>query len=196
MPYHLTIDPYSRPCRLTAYLRQRSRAPGGVTHSRYVEKYFSNVVSSIDPNPGCGGPCGDPETPVFTAAAGTPVRFRVVQPTGHQRQHGFTIYGHNWFHEPWREDSTVIWSPGTPEPTSTTIGTQGGHSARRYWNIVLRHAGGAFKQPGDYMFRTQESFQVTNGLWGIFRVTGTTTTTTPTNTTGTTTTTATDPAAQ
>jgi hypothetical protein len=119
---------------------------------------------------------GDPATPVFSAAAGTPVRFRVVQPTGHQRQHGFTIYGHNWFHEPWRENSTVIWSPGFAEPTSTTIGTQGGHTARRHWNIVLRNAGGAFKQPGDYMFRTQESYQVTNGLWGIFRVTGTTTT--------------------
>ena len=117
------------------------------------------------------------------AAAGTSVRFRVVQPTGHQRQHGFTIYGHNWFHEPWTQDSTVIWGPGVAEPTSTTIGTQGGHTARRHWNIVLRSAGGAFNQAGDYMFRTQESYHVTSGLWGIFRVTGTTTTTAPTATT-------------
>ena len=55
---------------------------------------------------------GDPETPIFSAAAGAKVRFRVVQPTGHPRQHAFSIYGHNWFHEPWRLDSTVIWSPG------------------------------------------------------------------------------------
>jgi hypothetical protein len=121
---------------------------------------------------------GDPETPVFSAAAGTPVRFRVVQPTGHQRQHAFTLFGHNWFHEPWTQDSTVLWSPGVAEPTSTTIGTQSGSSARRHWNIILRSAGGAFKQPGDYLFRTQESFNVTGGLWGIFRVTPTTTTTT------------------
>ncbi|MET0623676.1 MAG: Ig-like domain-containing protein [Pyrinomonadaceae bacterium] len=113
---------------------------------------------------------GDPETPVFYAAPGTPVRFRVVQPTGHPRQHAFTLFGHNWFHEPWTQDSTVLWSPGVAEPTSTTIGTQGGHTARRHWNIVLRSAGGAFSQPGDYMYRTQESFQFTGGLWGIFRV--------------------------
>ncbi|HEY0172750.1 MAG TPA: Ig-like domain-containing protein [Pyrinomonadaceae bacterium] len=113
---------------------------------------------------------GDPETPIFSAAAGAAVRFRVVQPTGHPRQHAFTLFGHNWFHEPWTQDSTVIWSPGVAEPTSTTIGTQGGHTARRHWNIVLRNAGGAFKQPGDYMYRTQESFQFTGGLWGIFRV--------------------------
>jgi Tol biopolymer transport system component len=126
---------------------------------------------------------GDPETPIFSVAAGTGVRFRVVQPTGHPRQHGFTLYGHNWFHEPWRENSTVVWSPGFAEPSSTTIGTQGGHTARRHWNIVLRNAGGAFSQPGDYMYRTQESFNITSGMWGIFRVTGATTTATPTTTT-------------
>jgi hypothetical protein len=120
---------------------------------------------------------GDPETPIFSVAAGTGVRFRLVQPTGHQRQHAFTLYGHNWFHEPWTQNSTVIWSPGVAEPPSTTIGTQGGSTARRHWNIVLRSAGGAFAQPGDYMYRTQESFHVTSGLWGIFRVTPTGTTT-------------------
>ncbi|HEV2861060.1 MAG TPA: Ig-like domain-containing protein [Pyrinomonadaceae bacterium] len=114
---------------------------------------------------------GDPETPVFSVTAGSHVRFRVVQPTGHQRQHGFTIYGHNWFHEPWTNNSTAIWRPDQAEPTSSTIGTQGGHSARRHWNIVLRSAGGLFKQPGDYLYRTQESYHFTSGLWGIFRVT-------------------------
>jgi hypothetical protein len=132
------------------------------------DKDQSNVFSSTT--------FGDPATPIFSAAAGSKVRFRVVQPTGHPRQHAFTIYGHNWFHEPWREDSTIIWSPGFAEPTSSTIGTQGGHTARRHWNVVLNRAGGHFSQTGDYMYRTQESLQVTNGLWGIFRVTGTATT--------------------
>jgi hypothetical protein len=52
-----------------------------------------------------------------------------------------------------------------------TIGSQGGHTARRHWNIILPKAGGSFGVIGDYLFRTQESFQFTNGMWGIFRVT-------------------------
>jgi Tol biopolymer transport system component len=125
---------------------------------------------------------GDPATPVFSAPAGAAVRFRVVQPTGHPRQHAFTLYGHNWFHEAWTQDSTVLWTPSTAEPSSMTIGTQGGHTSRRHWNLVLRSAGGAFKQPGDYMYRTQESFQFTGGLWGIFRVTPTASSTTTSST--------------
>ncbi|MDX6271317.1 MAG: manganese oxidase [Acidobacteriota bacterium] len=115
---------------------------------------------------------GDPETPVFSAAAGMPVRFRVVQPTGHSRQHAFTVHGHSWFHEAWVDNSTVLWRPGVdPEPTSMNVGSQGGHTARRHWNIILPSAGGGFRQPGDYLMRTQESFHFTSGLWGIFRVT-------------------------
>ncbi|HEX8456549.1 MAG TPA: hypothetical protein VF656_04440 [Pyrinomonadaceae bacterium] len=115
---------------------------------------------------------GDPETPIFSVAAGTPVRFRVVQPTGHPRQHAFTIFGHSWFHEAWTNNSTVLWRPGVDaEPTSMNLGSQGGHTARRHWNIILPSAGGGFRQPGDYLFRTQESYHFTSGLWGIFRVT-------------------------
>jgi hypothetical protein len=115
---------------------------------------------------------GDPETPIFSAAPGARVRFRVNQPTGHPRQHAFTLHGHNWFHEPWVADSTILWRPGTDaELQSMTIGTQGGHTARRHWNIILRSAGGGFRVTRDFMYRTQESYQVTNGLWGIFRVT-------------------------
>jgi hypothetical protein len=114
---------------------------------------------------------GDPETPIFTAPAGEQVRFRVIQPTGHPRQHAFTVHGHAWFHEAWTDNSTRQWSPGaTPEPQSMTIGSQGGHTARRHWNIILPSAGGSFQQPGDYLIRTQESYQFTDGMWGIFRV--------------------------
>jgi hypothetical protein len=34
----------------------------------------------------------------------------------------------------------------------------------------MNGAGGKFKIPGDYLFRTQQSFQFDGGLWGIFRV--------------------------
>jgi hypothetical protein len=132
----------------------------------------ANVFSSLQGNVGCGGACGDPETPVFTAKAGSKVRFRVVQPTGHPRQHAWTLHGHGWVHEPWMQNSTVIFRPGVDAvPASMNIGVQGGQTARRHWNIVLPSAGGAFARSGDYLFRSMESFQMTNGLWGIFRVT-------------------------
>jgi manganese oxidase len=151
----------------------------------------SNVFSSNGFNPGCGGGCGDPATPVFNITPGTKARFRIVQPTGHPRQHAWTLHGHNWIHEPWVLNSTTIFRPGVDaEPASMTIGTQGGHAARRHWNVVLPSAGGAFKVTGDYLFRSQESFQVTGGLWGILRVASPTiitppTPAAPTNLTGT-----------
>ena len=123
----------------------------------------ANVLSSAS--------YGDPETPIFSAVAGDQVRFRVVQPTGHPRQHAYTVHGHSWFHEAWTNNSTKQWTPGSSlEPQSMTIGSQGGHTARRHWNIILPSAGGSFKQSGDYLIRTQESYQITDGLWGIFRV--------------------------
>jgi len=127
---------------------------------------FSNVLSSRDSNPGCGGACGDPETPVFTAKAGTPVRFRVLQPAGHPRQHGFTLFGHHWNFEPWTNNSTT---QGT-NPLTFEVGSYSGIGPTRHLNI-LTTAGGLFNKTGDYLFRTQESGQFTNGLWGIFRVT-------------------------
>jgi hypothetical protein len=39
---------------------------------------------------------GDPVTPVFTARAGTEVRFRVLQSNGHARNNVFNIHGHVW----------------------------------------------------------------------------------------------------
>ena len=39
------------------------------------------------------------------------------------------------------------------------------HALRRVWV-----AGGAFVIPGDYLYRTFQSFQFDGGIWGIFRV--------------------------
>ena len=50
------------------------------------------------------------------------------------------------------------------------IGSAGGIGPARHVNI-LTTAGGCFKTPGDYLYRTQEGFQLGGGLWGIFRVT-------------------------
>ncbi len=127
---------------------------------------FTNTLSSIDPNPGCGGPCGDPVTPVFTAKAGTPVRFRVLDVADHRRQHGFTLFGHHWNFEPWTNNSTIQGQ----NPNTFEVGSYGGIGATRHLNI-LTTAGGLFHVSGDYLYRTQESFRFSSGLWGIFRVT-------------------------
>jgi hypothetical protein len=128
---------------------------------------FSNVLSSIENNEGCGGPCGDPATPLFTAPAGTPVRFRVLDVAGHPRQHGFTVFGHHWNFEPWTNNSTA---QGV-NPFTFEVGSYSGIGPTRHDNI-LTNAGGLFSIPGDYLYRTQESFQFSSGgLWGIFRVT-------------------------
>ncbi|HVF90227.1 MAG TPA: copper oxidase [Blastocatellia bacterium] len=130
-------------------------------------KDFSNVLSSTANNAGCGGACGDPETPVFTAKAGTPVRFRVTQSAGHPRQHAFTLFGHHWQQEPWQNGSSVLGS----NPLTFEIGSESGITAMRHFN-ALTTAGGLTRTTGDFLYRTQETFSFSGGgLWGIFRVT-------------------------
>ncbi|HKR02193.1 MAG TPA: hypothetical protein VJT09_16065 [Pyrinomonadaceae bacterium] len=129
---------------------------------------FTNALSSTQSNAGCGGPCGDPETPVFTAQAGVPVRFRVLQVAGHPRQHAWSLFGHHWNFEPWTQLSTVQ----SFNPFTFEVGTESGIGPTRHMN-VLTMAGGLFKVPGDYLYRTMDSFNFSGGgLWGIFRVTG------------------------
>ena len=128
---------------------------------------FSNVLSSVAH--------GDPATPIFTAKAGMPVRFRIVHPGGHPRNHAFSVAGHDWIINPW---NCPLWpKPGDCESNTlgwnkfsvNRIGTAGGIGPARHLNILTR-AGGAFQVPGDYLYRTQEGFMFGGGLWGIFRV--------------------------
>jgi len=110
---------------------------------------------------------GDPVTPVFTATAGTPVRFRILQPAGHARNGVFQVHGHIWEEEPYASNSMII----APNSLSEWKGSQGGHGPTNHIDIVPKHgAGGAFRIVGDYLYRDQASFAFDGGLWGIFRV--------------------------
>lgn len=42
--------------------------------------------------------------------------------------------------------------------------------AVEHFDVVLDGAGGAFRVPGDYLYRTFQSFQFDGGMWGLFRV--------------------------
>lgn len=121
---------------------------------------FTNVLSNTKVG-------GDPVTPVFSAKAGEQVRFRVLHPAGHQRNHVFTVNGHSWREMPYINNSLEIGA----NPTSETRGSQTGVGPTSHFNMVLeRGAGGAFKVPGDYLIRDFQSFQFDGGLWGILRV--------------------------
>lgn len=110
---------------------------------------------------------GDPVTPVFTAKKGEAVRFRVLHPGGHARNHVFQVHGHVWQEEPYVAGSTKIGDNFLSE----WKGSQAGHGPTNHFDAVLEYgAGGAFGVPGDYLYRDQASFQFDGGLWGIFRV--------------------------
>lgn len=127
---------------------------------------YKDALSSTASLPGCGGVCGDPETPVFTATAGVPVRFRVLSVAGHPRQHSFAVFGHHWNFEPHTQLSTVLgFNPFTFE-----VGAYDGIGPTRHMNI-LTVAGGLRRVAGDYLYRTMDSPNFSGGgLWGIFRV--------------------------
>lgn len=131
---------------------------------------------------------GDPQTPIFTAKAGTPIRLRLVEPAGNQRNNIFQLHGHVWQEEPYDTTSTPtggcyngVTILGTPVVCSTIIGdnpfsewegSQMGIGPSSHFDFIpINGAGGNFKVPGDYLFRTHQSFRFDGGLWGILRVT-------------------------
>jgi hypothetical protein len=106
----------------------------------------------------------DPVTPIFTAASGQEVRFRVLKPGGHNRNQVFTLHGHIWPRHPFNHNSTEI----NPLNAFTFWhGEQMGHGPSNHVNAVpLGGAGIA----GDYLYRDMAPVHVYNGAWGIFRV--------------------------
>lgn len=138
---------------------------------------FSNALSNTQVG-------GDPQTPVFTADKGTPVRFRVVHGGGHARNHVFALHGHIWQELPWVNNSTVIGENRelnadgyTSNPSGRWVtefkGAQWGIGAGSQFNIIPQHgAGGIDKVTGDFLLRDQASFQFDGGIWGILRVCG------------------------
>ncbi|MGR8931873.1 MAG: copper oxidase [Gammaproteobacteria bacterium] len=110
---------------------------------------------------------GNTETPIFTASAGTEVRFRVLHPGGHPRNHVFQLHGHGWQEEPFMNDSKVIGD----NPLSEWKGSQDGIGPRSHLNLLLTNGAGGYNGVvGDFLYRDQSSFYMDGGLFGIFRV--------------------------
>ena len=132
----------------------------------------------------------DPQTAVFTAKPGEPVRMRLVQPGGHARGHVFTIHGHAWQRQPYLDNSDRLnFGPPPADPTvlnlqpdgispghnnmSWWVGSQEGMSAQNHFDLLLPEAGGRFAVTGDYLFHDSAALGNYQGLWGLLRVTDT-----------------------
>jgi hypothetical protein len=143
---------------------------------------FSNalVAGGTTPPNQC---TGDPYTPVFTAYAGTPVRFRMLHPDG---SGGFpdsvwTLHGHPWQEQPFL-DACLDPTKPCPNPRFIASGRQGdnyfsqwmgsrdGFGPGNHFDMNLNRAGGNFAVPGDYLYRTYPASDFINGNWGILRV--------------------------
>lgn len=113
----------------------------------------------------------DPETPLFTARAGSQVRLRVVHPGGHTRQQAIALSGHDWNPHPFVPGSSALL------PTHAA-------AVRNAWTIqgayngigplmgadLLIEAGGRWNVNMDYLWRSQASFLFDGGTWGLMRV--------------------------
>ena len=109
-----------------------------------------------------------PQTPILEARPGAAVRFRLLEPGGHARNHVFNLHGHIWEEEPYAGRSQRL---GT-NPFSEWKGARDGHGPGNHHDILLRNgAGGKFNRIGEYLFRDQSSFSFDGGLWGILNVT-------------------------
>jgi plastocyanin len=109
----------------------------------------------------------DPQTPVFAAAAGEPVRIRMLHPAGLDEQ-VLTLHGHNWQEEPYvnGKSSSVIGF----NKFSQNLGSRDAFGPNVSWDLVIDQAGGHAKTQGDYLFRTFIGTDFMFGLWGLMRV--------------------------
>ncbi|MEA2346055.1 MAG: manganese oxidase [Thermoanaerobaculia bacterium] len=107
----------------------------------------------------------DPQTPVLAVSKGVPTRLRVVHPGGLNEQ-VFTLAGHPWLEEPFRNNSREIGD----NPASQAFGARDSFGANDQFNIVLNSAGGRKQVTGDYLYRSFIGSTFEDGIWGVMRV--------------------------
>ncbi|HUS09694.1 MAG TPA: hypothetical protein VMZ30_04435, partial [Pyrinomonadaceae bacterium] len=129
-------------------------------------RYFANFTTDFScmlSNQLVGG---DPKTPIFTAEPSDKVRFRMAHPYGTGTSQVFTVHGHVWPRNPYKNDSTQIGE----NSLSQWLGSRDNHGATDHFEIVLDKAGGESGKPGDYLYSVFVPDQARLGAWGLFRV--------------------------
>ncbi len=132
--------------------------------------------SGVSPN-GNGPTACDPETPVIKAKPGESLRIHFVHPGGHTRQQGLTLAGHGFNPYPWSNTSRVFApercevAPDQPIPSGclTWHGVYNGFGPMMATTLGFK-AGGTAQLAKDYLLRSQSSFLIDGGHWGILRV--------------------------
>jgi len=111
-------------------------------------------------------PQSDPQTPIFTAAAGDQARFRLAHPFGTGTSQVVSLHGHVWQRNPYTNSSTVL----STNSLSQWIGSRDNHGSTDHFDILVDKAGGEGGREGDYLYSVFVPVQANLGPWGIFRV--------------------------
>jgi hypothetical protein len=162
---------------------------GGIQNAHAM---YANALVTAEPNavPAIAGlsAAGDPQTPVFLAAAGAPARMHVLNGASADRDGTFMLHGHLWQRDPFvctgtSQDATVA-LPGRCAPNAAVPsmalgdnpqakymgGEEGMGHTYGHWPILLDSAGGTDGIAGDYLYRDYAPNGNRNGQFGILRV--------------------------
>ena len=108
----------------------------------------------------------DPQTPIFTAEVGDKARFRLMHPFGTGTSQVFSLHGHVWQRNPYKNDSREMGD----NSLSQWIGSRDNHGSTDHFDILVDKAGGERGRAGDYLYTVFAPIQARQGAWGIFRV--------------------------
>jgi hypothetical protein len=90
----------------------------------------------------------------------------MMHPFGTGTSQVFTLHGHAWQRNPYRNGSTQIGDNNL----SQWLGSRDNHGATDHFELLVAKAGGEGGQAGDYLYTVYLPSQAALGAWGIFRV--------------------------
>ncbi len=159
----VTLDLKIENSQLNAYLELLLFDAGG----NRLDIPFDVLVNRVDiaANTSNQQVGAEPQTPVFVAEKGMPVRFRWLYPGGDGEEgRVLAIHGHPWQEEPFVDGSTRLGDNRLSQ-------VMGAELIVPYQpiNMLLGSAGGPLGVTGDYLYGTLYDERL--GLWGLFRVT-------------------------
>ena len=126
---------------------------------------FSCMTSNLLDQP-ASSPAGEPKTPIFSAAIGDQVRFRMTHPLGTGDSQVFTVHGHAFQRNPYQNNSRIIGNNNL----SQWLGSRDNHGSSDHFELMVPKAGGTFGKTGDYLYTAYLADQASLGAWGLFRV--------------------------